>query len=465
MMTWKALPARVGKLLWSSLTLLVSAGVAVALTRIEPGYNHVFGAYLLTGLVLFNLKLWFGQLSIFNLIFLSTCLTLCLWMLATGNADVVPYLLAFLLGSSAAVVIARLLLRRPLTFRDDSRVAENYLDMSVRALVTVIALVTSLRLMPRPSYILTPVLIVVGFKLAYPLRRLIYPPLLRLAGLEPTSGRARPAAQIARGSTPAKGWILAASLAIGLLVLPLLATPVRYDVTVPALYVLPADLLAQRRAELEPYVATAPGSFDPKALVELGLIYHNLGLSDELYLERAAAVLDRALFLDPDNARGLAWHGSNEVAFALHEWRPTSRMRHISRGLDELGRAVRMAPDDPEVLLARIDICLGVPRFIGLIGIAKRDMDHLLALTRSRPRDTAEILPAIHQRAGDIFDQLGRPQDARCHWRAALEMLPPESSDYRKIAGELRLLGPEPSSEGQADAGTVGRVACLRDGL
>jgi hypothetical protein len=96
-----------------------------------------------------------------------------------------------------------------------------------------------------------------------------------------------------------------------------------------------------------------------------------------------------------------------------------------------------MAPDDPMVRLARADICLGVPSFVGRLGTAQVDVDHLLELARTRPRETDAILPLIYQRAGDTYALLGQPERARGYWRAALGELPEPSEDYRAIAHQL----------------------------
>lgn len=399
------------------------------------GYNHIFGAYLALSLILFNLKLWFGELSVLSLIVVFMNLGLCSWMLVTGNADVVPYMGVALFASFALVSMLLLVTDRPLAFRTRERVAENYIDMAMRSLAALGALGIALAWMPHPNYILFPLLMLIGFKLAYPLRRLIYPLILRILRLEPDSGP--PARE--RKVHPGFSWYKVIASAVSALVilgiaLPLLANPTRYDVSVPEAYILPHDgYMKARRIELEQHVATVDGSIDVAALTELGLMYHNLGLIEEPYLDRAEELLSRAVLLDPKDGQALAWYGSNRTAFGLYEIKPLTRVRHVSGGLDDLHRAVELTPDDPIVRLARLDVCLGVPRFFDLMGIAEIDVNRLLELMVTDPAGVDPIRPWIHQRAGDMYAELEHTEEAACHLSAALTMLPADSYDAQRI--------------------------------
>jgi len=118
------------------------------------------------------------------------------------------------------------------------------------------------------------------------------------------------------------------------------------------------------------------------------------------------------------------------------------RTRLVAAGLEQLDRAVRMAPDDPVVRLARASVCLGLPDFMGRLPTAQEDIAHLLELARTRPRETDPILPFVYQRAGDTYARLGEIELARRYWQAALAELPETSADYRVIAGRMAGLPP-----------------------
>jgi tetratricopeptide (TPR) repeat protein len=445
-----------GRWLWRSPTLPLMLLAGFVLSYLEPAYNHLVGAYALVGLLALNLKLWQGRASSSDLALPAAFLFGAGWMAWNGSADVVPYLaiLYFALAGTACVV--QLVLRRPTTFRDEPRVAENYLDTSLKATIALTGAALGLAWIPEPRYLAVPFALLLAFRLATPLRRLAYPLALRAVGLLPTSGAAAAPPAPRGGYTPARAAVLAVSLLGAAVVGPrLVFTHARYDLTIPKPYAMPQDLLQARRAELEASVAQPPGSTDAAALTELGLVLHELGLTDASQLPRSREALERAMALDPTNAQAVAWYGSTLAAGALHEQRPLPRTRLVAAGLEQLDRAVRMAPDDPVVRLARASVCLGLPDFMGRLPTAREDIAHLLELARTRPRETDPILPFVYQRAGDTYARLGEIELARRYWQAALAELPESSADYRVIAGRLAGLPPsaaEPHLIGGANA-------------
>ncbi|PYQ47014.1 MAG: hypothetical protein DMF78_24820 [Acidobacteria bacterium] len=455
----RELAGRAGRSVWTSPTLALMLLASAALSRVEPGYNHMVGAYALVGLVALNLNSWTGRATESDLALPVSFLAAAAWIWWYGNADVVPYLAIVFFACAAAACAIQLARRRPGTFREEGRVAENYLDTAARGVLALTATAMGLVWMPQPRYLAAPFTLLIAFRLATPLRRILYPLALATVGLEPTSGRARRVAATRGGYTPARAALLAASLVIAALLAPrLVFTRARVDLTIPKPYSLPRDLLQQRRAELEAYVARPAGSRDAAALTELGFVLHDLGLSDRSQLPRAEAALRRALSLDPGRAEAVAWYGSTLAAQALHEKRPVPRMRLVADGLAALDRAVAMSPEDPMVRLARASVCLGLPRFIGRLPTAHEDVDRLLELARTHPRETDAILPYVYPLAGDTYALLGRPEQARTYWRAALAELPERSPDYRRVAASLatleprRAAGPVPPHAGVAEA-------------
>jgi tetratricopeptide (TPR) repeat protein len=438
----RRLVGRVGGALWHSPTLPLMLLAGFVLAHVEPSYNHLVGAYALVGLLALNLKLWQGRASTSDLALPAAFLFGAGWMAWHGSADIVPYLAILYFALAAAACAVQLVLRRPATFREAGRVAENYLDTGLKGLLALTGVALGLAWIPAPRYLAVPFAMLLGFRLATPLRRLLYPLALRAVGLLPTSGAAAAPAAPRSGYSPARVAALAASVAAAAVVAPrLVFTDARYDLTIPKPYAMPQDLLQARRAELESYIAQPPGSTDPAALTELGLVLHELGLTDGSELARARVVLERAMALDPSNAQAVAWYGSTIAAEALHEERPLPRTRLVADGLAQLDRAVGMAPDDPIVRLARASVSLGMPDFIGRLPTAREDIARLIELARTHPRETDPILPFVYQRAGDTYARLGETALARTYWQAALAELPEESSDYRTIAGRLAALG------------------------
>lgn len=419
-----------------TLPLMLLTGAA--LSRVEPTYNHMVGAYALVGLLALNLKLWQGLASAADLALPGAFLLSSLAMTWSGNADLVPYLAILYFALAAAACVLQIVRRRPVTFREEERVAENYLDTGLKAVVAAAGTAMGVAWIPEPRYLAAPFALLLAFRLATPLRRVAYPAVLRAFGLEPTSGRAEARGGVRTGYTPLRAAVLAASLAAAAFVAPrLVFTHDRYDLTIPEPYALPHDLLEARRSELEAWVATPAGGADAAALTELGLVLHELGLTDASVLGRSREVLERAMALDPRNAQAVAWYGSTLAAGALHEERPLPRTRLVAEGLAALDRAVAMAPDDPIVRLARASVCLGLPRFIGRLPTAQEDVARLLELARTHPRETDVILPFVYQRAGDTYARVGDDARARQYWEAALAELPESSVDYRRLADRL----------------------------
>lgn len=428
--------------LLDNLTLVLTLLVALTLAQFEPAYNHMVGAYALVGLLVLNLRHWQGRASAGDLVLPVSFLAPSLWILWQRNADVIPYLGILYFAAAAVACGIDLARRRPRKFRDEARVAENYLDTGLRALLAVTGVLMGLAWMPDPRYIAVPFGMLLAFRLALPLRRLAYPLLLRAVGLAPTAGALPQVADARVGYTLPRAVLLAVSLLLAALIGPqLVFTHARYDLTIPTLHMLPRELVLERQAELDVYVATLAGGQDAAALTELGLLLHERGLIERAYLARARAVLQRAMALDPGSAQAVAWYGSTLAAEALHEQQPVRRTRLVSEGLGYLDRAVAQAPDDPVVRLARASVCLGLPRFIGRAPTARADVDHLLELARTHPRESDPILPLVYQLAGDVYTLVGEPEQARRAFEAALGEWPEPSTDYRLIRARLAALG------------------------
>lgn len=444
---------RAARGLLDNLTLVLTLSVALTLAQVDPAYNHMVGAYALVGLLVLNLQLWRGRASAGDLVLPASFLAPSLWILWKRNADVIPYLGILYFASAALACAVDLARRRPRAFRDEARVAENYLDTGLRALLAVAGTLMGLAWMPDPSYIAVPFGLLLAFRLAAPLRRVAYPWLLRWGGLTPTDGGPPPVALARPGYTGPRAALLAVSLLLAALIAPqLVFTPARYDLTMPSLHMLPRELVVQRRAELEAYVATPAGRQDAAALTELGLLLHELGLTERAHLPRARTVLQQAMTLDPTNAQAQAWYGSTLAAQALHEQHPVRRTRLVAEGLSYLDGAVARAPDDPVVRLARASVCLGLPRFIGRTRTAREDVDRLLELARTHPLESDPILPLVYQLAGDTYALVGEPELARRAWQAALAEWPEPSNDYRVMAARLAALDPARARQQVAEA-------------
>ena len=122
-----------------------------------------------------------------------------------------------------------------------------------------------------------------------------------------------------------------------------------------ALLVL-ATTLGARAAEAPP---GREFEFEVRSLVFQGLE------GDLEALERALALCDAALEADPEDAEAWVWHGSTSLVLSGAAYRSgdfTSGGSLWQRGLDEMARAVELAPDDVAVLIPRAAALLGAAR-------------------------------------------------------------------------------------------------------
>lgn len=202
------------------------------------------------------------------------------------------------------------------------------------------------------------------------------------------------------------------------------------------LFLMTSTCLAQGSIkELQVQVAHSP--HDVKALLELGIAYHNEGVAgDKHAVEKGFACLDTVLALDPANAVALAYRGSLWTLRARDAWWPFTKKRDVEKGIDEMDKAVELAPDNVSVRLTRgINSCKLPPMF-KRIGTALKDFMYLIN-SPAFPHFNPNLKSTIYYWAGFAYKQDKETEKARELLRKAIDSAP-DSPTAKNAGRELK---------------------------
>lgn len=190
--------------------------------------------------------------------------------------------------------------------------------------------------------------------------------------------------------------------------------------------------------ELETKLQQNPN--DAATLVLLGRAYHNQGKAgDEDAVEKGFLYLDKALELDPSNALALAYRGSLWTMRGRDAWWPFTKMKHVEKGIDELDKAVEIAPDDVGVRFLRGINSLNLPSMFKRLPTALQDFAYLLAHPGFSHFD-AELQSTIYCWGGIAYKQDNQLSKANEYLQRAVAVAP-DSDTARKAIEELKTLG------------------------
>jgi tetratricopeptide (TPR) repeat protein len=112
---------------------------------------------------------------------------------------------------------------------------------------------------------------------------------------------------------------------------------------------------------------------------------------DEARFKRAMARCEEVLAMDPNHAEAMVWHGAGTFAMsgmAFQRGDPQNGMQLWAKGLEEMNRAVELAPDDVGVRIPRGATLFEATRQIPpqqrepLVRLALSDFEHTLKLQK-----------------------------------------------------------------------------------
>ncbi|MBC7084361.1 MAG: tetratricopeptide repeat protein [Firmicutes bacterium] len=188
----------------------------------------------------------------------------------------------------------------------------------------------------------------------------------------------------------------------------------------------PATLAADaaRTQELEAQLKENPK--DTKLLMELGIIYHSKALEgDKHALQRAEQVFKEVLKIEPDNAEAHAWYGSLLTIKGREDWFPLAKLFYVNQGIQEMDRAVELAPDAVMVRLVRAHTSLALPYMFGRTKVAIKDFEYLITLSQDRPEQfNVDTLAQIYLGLGKAYAKEGDKNKARENWQKVIELAP-----------------------------------------
>ncbi len=171
---------------------------------------------------------------------------------------------------------------------------------------------------------------------------------------------------------------------------------------------------------------------------------------DRARLDQAMKIAEEALAVNPDHAPALVWHGAGLIFRGSAVFRggdPAGALALVDRGLGEMDRAVRLAPDDIAVLVPRAATLMRLAEAPALadrapawLEAAVANYEHALALEGARfaqrpEHARGELLAGI----AEGLDRLGRTGQSRDYLRRIVTDVP--NSTYSTRA-EAWLSGP-----------------------
>lgn len=160
--------------------------------------------------------------------------------------------------------------------------------------------------------------------------------------------------------------------------------------------------------------------------------------------QKSQAALERALAIKPDHAEALAAHGGLRAALAAGSRQPDQ----AAKGVDEMNRAVALAPHSTPVRLQRAFSGLNLPDALRNRSAEAEDLDYLTRTTNEQQsRDFLQLLRAdLHFETGEsalakelyrLVSRSSSPLASRAEARlAALERGDVATADIKKLRAD-----------------------------
>ncbi len=178
----------------------------------------------------------------------------------------------------------------------------------------------------------------------------------------------------------------------------------------------------QSTQTLEAQLETNP--HDINVLLNLGIAYHSQGAAgNEDAVEKGFACFDTLLSIEPTNAAALAFRGSLWTLRARDAWWPFTKLKDVEKGVDEMDKAVDLAPENVSVRLTRGITSVSLPSMFHRLGTALKDFSYLL----NHPgfsQFSKSFQATIYRWAGVAYKQDGQKGKAKELLEKAIEVDP-----------------------------------------
>lgn len=185
-------------------------------------------------------------------------------------------------------------------------------------------------------------------------------------------------------------------------------------------------------SDLKARVAQSPHDTGP--LLALGIAYHNEAVAgNKKSVDEGFACLDTLLAHDPTSAVALAYRGSLWTMRGRDAWWPFAKLNDVHKGIDEMDKAVDLAPDNVSVRLVRGINSVHLPSMFKRLGTAMKDFYYLLNSPAFSHFD-ANLKSTIYYWSGVAYKQDNQSGKAKEFFRKAVEAAP--NSDTGKDAAQ-----------------------------
>ena len=130
--------------------------------------------------------------------------------------------------------------------------------------------------------------------------------------------------------------------------------------------------------DLQGVLAQKPN--DVETLMKLGKIYHDQGVAgNDDAVDKGFTCFDKILQIDPSNAVALVYRGSLWTLRARDAWWPFTKMKDVDKGVDEMDKAVDLAPDNISVRLVRGINSVNLPSMFHRLPVALKDFEYMMS--------------------------------------------------------------------------------------
>jgi tetratricopeptide (TPR) repeat protein len=176
---------------------------------------------------------------------------------------------------------------------------------------------------------------------------------------------------------------------------------------------------------------------DVETLMKLGKIYYDQGVAgNDDAVDKGFTCFDKVLQIDPSNAVALVYRGSLWTLRARDAWWPFTKMKDVDKGVDEMDKAVDLAPDNISVRLVRGINSVQLPSMFRRLPIALKDFEYMMNDARFTGFNP-HLQSTIFCWAGIAYNNDGQPAKAKELLQKAVSA-DPNSETARKAENELK---------------------------
>ena len=187
--------------------------------------------------------------------------------------------------------------------------------------------------------------------------------------------------------------------------------------------------------DLQGVLAQKPN--DVETLMKLGKIYHDQAAAgNDDAVDKGFTCFDKVLQIDPANAVALAYRGSFWTLRARDAWWPFTKMKDVDKGIDEMDKAVDLAPDNISVRLTRGINSVNLPSMFHRLPVALKDFEYLMNDAKFAAFNP-HLQATIYCWAGVAYNSDGQTAKAKELLQKAIST-DPNSETAHKAENELK---------------------------